>query len=184
MGIFIKKYITIFLLTLCVLVLPFGAYSFAESPIESKVKAAFVVNFARFINWPADALVDKAAPLVICTVGVEKGNQSFAGVEAKKIKGHPVVLQIFNTLKELNGTSCQLLYVTGAAQNSLQSYLKNSESTPVVTIGEIEGFARLGGTIEFVKIKDRLSFKINNSAAKERRLQINASLLDLAEEVY
>ena len=184
MGIFIKKYIAIFLLALCVLVLPFGAYSFAESPIESKIKAAFVVNFARFINWPADVLDDKAAPLVICTVGVEEDNQSFVGVESKKIKGHPVVLQVFNTLKGSSGAPCQLLYVKGVDQNSLQSYLEHGDPTPVVTIGESEGFARLGGTIEFVKIKDRLSFKINNSAAKERRLQINASLLDLAEEVY
>jgi hypothetical protein len=184
MGIFIKKYIAIFLLTLLVSLAPFGACSFAESPIESKVKAAFVVNFARFINWPQDILGDNGGPLVICTVGVEEGNQIFAGVESKKIKGRPVVVQKINTLEESSGVACQLLYVDGAAAKPLLSYLQKSGSSPVVTISEMKDFARLGGIIEFVKIKDRLSFKINNSAAKERRLQISASLLDLAEEVY
>ncbi len=54
----------------------------------------------------------------------------------------------------------------------------------MVTIGESDGFAGLGGTIEFVKVNDRLSFKINNTKAKERQLRINASLLNLAVEVF
>jgi hypothetical protein len=117
-------------------------------------------------------------------VGVQDDNQSFAGVESKKIQGRPVVLKNYKSIEDLGSTSCQLLYIKSAPEKSLQNYLKKSASAPVVSIGESQGFTRLGGTIEFVNIKDRLSFVINNSEAKQRRLQINASLLDLAQEVY
>ncbi len=80
--------------------------------------------------------------------------------------------------------SCHLLYVKDVSPKHLKDYLKKSETSPVVTIGESDGFANLGGTIEFVKVTDRLSFKINNTKAKERQLRINASLLNLAVEVY
>ncbi|BHH85556.1 YfiR family protein [Desulforhopalus sp. 52FAK] len=184
MGFFINKNITILLLLLCSVTLPFGSIAVADVPVESKVKAAFVVNFARFINWPTEVFEERNAPLVICTVGLARDNQVFAGIESKKIKGHPLALQSFAALEEVRSTSCHLLYMTNVPEKSVQAYLAESNSSPVVSIGESDGFAGHGGVIEFIKIKDRLSFKINNSEAKRRRIHINASLLDLAEEVY
>lgn len=182
MTIAVKKCIAI-LLFLCLLQLSFGSFSFAETEVEAKVKAAFVVNFARFINWPQSSFTDPTAPLILCTVGVEGVEQSFAGVEAKKIKGRPLVLQNYGSLEEVVSSSCQIVYVKGTTGKRLQRFLKENRSTPIVSISESDGFTRLGGIIEFVKSKGRLSFKINNSEAKEKQLQIDAALLNLAEEV-
>lgn len=168
------------LLLLCVVLVPLTSDTLAETPVEKKVKAAFVVNFARFISWPEDVFEEPAAPLVICTVGVAE--TAFAGVETKQIKGRPIVLKDISSLEEPPGT-CHLLYVEGVPGTRLQAYLKDSESSPVVSVSESDGFVNQGGTIEFIKVKDRLSFKINNTKAKEKRLQINASLLNLALEV-
>ena len=181
MDIFIRKYSAILSLLLCVVLLVPAAETLAKTPVESKVKAAFVVNFARFISWPKELFRDPSEPLVICTVGVEETD--FSGVETKYIKGRPIVLKNINSLEEPLGI-CHLLYFEGVSGKSLQEYLKNSGPAPVVSVSESDGFANLGGTIEFIKVKDRLSFKINNTRAKEKRLQIDASLLNLAFEVY
>ncbi len=182
MTIGVKKYIAI-LLFVCFLQLPFGSSVTAETEVEAKVKAAFVVNFARFIKWPQTSFAGPSAPLTICTMGVKGVGKSFAGVETKKIKGRPVVLQNHTSLEELGSSACQIIYVQGVSGTSLDTFLKKSGSAPLVSISESDGFTRLGGIIEFVKSKGRLSFKINNSEAKRRQLQIDASLLDLAEEV-
>lgn len=183
MTIFARKYRAIFLLLLWVLLFPLRSELEAATGVESKVKAAFVVNFARFISWPEDSFEVESDPLVICTIGLGEDEAAFAGIETKKIKGRPIALKNISSLGE-SMQSCHLLYVKGVGHEHLEAYLNQSEALPVVTIGESDGFAGLGGTIEFVKVKDRLSFKINNKKAKERQLRINASLLNLAVEVY
>lgn len=183
MTIGVKKYVAI-LLSLCVLQLTFASSVFAETEVEAKVKAAFVVNFARFITWPQQAFSGSAAPLSICTVGVKGVENSFAGVESKTIKGRPVALRSYSSLKESTSSSCQIVYVQNVSNSALDSFYKKSGTAPLVSISESDGFSRRGGIIEFVKNKGKLSFKINNSRAKKLQLQIDASLLDLAEEVF
>jgi YfiR/HmsC-like len=183
MTIFARKYRAIFLLLVWVLLFPLRPELEAATGVESKVKAAFVVNFARFISWPEGSFEVESDPLVICTIGLGEDEAAFAGIETKKIKGHPIALKKISSLGE-SMHSCHLLYVKGVSHEHLEAYLCKSEALPVVTIGESDGFAGLGGTIEFVKVHDRLSFKINNKKAKERQLRINASLLNLAVEVY
>ncbi|MFT5697692.1 MAG: hypothetical protein ACI8ZB_000546 [Desulforhopalus sp.] len=183
MGICFRKYTAILIFLSTVVLLPFPRASLAETAIESKVKAAFVVNFARFISWPEALFSEATEPLVICTVGMDLKGAAFAGIETKKIKGRSIVLKNFRSLDE-NMETCHLLYVKRGSNEDLQAYLEKDGTSPVVSISESDGFVALGGTIEFVKVADRLSFKINNTKAKERQLRINASLLNLAVEVY
>ena len=180
---FLRKYTAIILVLLCVILTSFHSEVLAVTAIESKVKAAFVVNFARFISWPEESFQGATAPLVICTVGTGVDEAVFSGIETKKIKGRPIVLKNLKSLDE-PVESCHLLYLQNVRGEGLRTYLNRSDTSPVVSISESDGFASLGGTIEFVKVKDRLSFIINNTKAKERKLRINASLLNLAVEVY
>jgi hypothetical protein len=183
MDIFSRKYIAILLLLSAVALLSFPRFSRAETPVEEKVKAAFIVNFARFISWPEELFAKETDPFVICTVGIDSAGAAFTGIESKKIKGRPIVLKNLTSLDDTKQT-CHLLYVKGVSNENMQTYLQKSETSPVVSICESDGFAALGGTIEFVKVEDRLSFKINNTKAKERQLRVNASLLNLAVEVF
>lgn len=183
MSISLRKYSAILMLLFWVMLVPLRSESAPVSEVESKLKAAFVFNFARFISWPDDSFEVESEPLVICTIGLGVDEMASAGIETKKIKGHPIVVKNIGSLNEPM-QSCHLLYIKDASLEYLEAYLKKSEGSPVVTIGESDGFAKRGGTIEFIKVNDRLSFKINNTKAKERRLRINASLLNLAVEVY
>lgn len=183
MEIFLGKYRSILVLFFWVLLVPLRSDSGAFTGVESKVKAAFVVNFARFISWPEESFELESDPLVICTMGLGEDEAAFAGIETKKIKGHPIALRNITSLDEPS-QSCHLLYVKGVNFGNFKRYLNKSATSPVVTIGESDGFANLGGTIEFIKVNNRLSFIINNTKAKERQLRINASLLNLAIKVY
>lgn len=87
MGIFSRKYSAIFLLVLCVLLFPLRSESETDTAVESKVKAAFIVNFARFISWPEESFEVESEPLVICTAGIGEEEAAFAGIETKKLKG-------------------------------------------------------------------------------------------------
>ena len=106
MDIFSRKYRSIFVLLLWVLLLPLCSESAAVTQVESKVKAAFVVNFARFISWPEESFELQTDPLVICTVGISEDEVAFTGIENKKIKGHPIALRTITSLDEPTD-SCQ-----------------------------------------------------------------------------
>jgi hypothetical protein len=155
----------------------------AENVREAKVKAAFVVNFSRFINWPDDSFASGDSPLLICTVGVDAIQDAFAGVEAKKVRGRSIALKRLQSLSEARD-QCHIVYMGSLGGDQCKAYLEENKQLPVVSISGEEGFANDGGTIQFIKTEDRLSFKINNSEARKRHLSINASLLNLAEEVY
>lgn len=182
MGTCFQKYIAILHLTLLGVVGSVPSL-FAETEIEAKLKAGFVVNFARFTSWPPESFTNNSSSLSICTVGVKGARESFAGIEDKKIKGRPVALKILASLDEVVASGCQLAFVKEVSKEELTTYLKEHGSAPIVTVSEVDGFSRLGGTIEFVKNKNRLSFRINNTDAKQRQLKIDASLLNLALEV-
>lgn len=155
----------------------------AENVREAKVKAAFVVNFSRFINWPDNSFDSGDSPLFICTVGVDGIKDAFAGIEAKKVRGRSLVHKRLQSLSEARD-QCHIVYMGSLGGDQCKTYLEENKQEPVVSISGAEGFVSDGGTIQFIKTEDRLSFKINNSEARKRQLSINASLLNLAEEVY
>ena len=112
MDIFSRKNIAILLLLSAVALLSFPRVSRAETPVEEKVKAAFIVNFARFISWPEELFSKDTDPFVICTVGMDTEGAAFTGIESKKIKGRPIVLKNLTSLDDKKQI-CQLLYVKG-----------------------------------------------------------------------
>lgn len=155
----------------------------AENVLEAKVKAAFIVNFSRFISWPDDSFASGESPFSICTVGVDGISDAFAGVEAKKVRGRSITLKRLKSLSEARG-QCHIVYMGSLGGDQYKMYLEENKQLPVVSISGKEGFISDGGTIQFIKTEDRISFKINNSEARKRQISINASLLNLAEEVY
>jgi len=154
-----------------------------ERDLEYKVKAAFLVNFVRLISWPAPAFVSAEQPLTLCLVGDDLFGSAFAGIESKRIRGRRVQVRKFSDFSSAD--QCHLIFVAGNAEPELAGYLAHHESAAQVTVGESEGFASRGGMIEFFRRSDdRLSFKINHGVARKHKLYVEASLLDLAAEVY
>ena len=154
----------------------------ADVDLEYKIKAAFLLNFAKFSTWPETAWAADASHLRLCIVGSDPFGASLQGVEEKQVAGKTIVLHHAATFSS-NSPSCQLLFVSKSEQGQLDRILKANAGKPVITVSDIAGFAAEGGVFEFKNKDGRLSFIINNSKARESGIHISASLLNLAIEV-
>ncbi len=152
----------------------------AQTVDEYRVKAAFVFNFAKFIQWPAEAFKTSGDPLVICVVGQDQmANSLWETVNGNAIDGRPVIIRQIAIGQ--GPCDCQILFVGASAMKGFRSHAK--ESTGVLTVGETPGFAADGGVIN-LKLEDgRVRFEINVAAAERQQLHISSKLLSLAQVV-
>lgn len=170
-----------FLLFLLVLVGSTGLLR-AESPDrEYQLKAAFLVNFARFIIWPDRAFPTKHSEFTFCLFGDNPFGSALDGIEKKKIGGRECRVEYMGSIDQIG--QCHLLYVSGSERPNLDRLIPAFSRHAVVTVSDIPGFADKKGAIELVQKQDRLTFIINNSILKQQGISADSSLLDLAASV-
>ena len=148
---------------------------------EFQLKAAFLVNFSRFITWPEQSFSPERQAINLCVSGKNPFGTTLSALEDKTINGHKIRVFSADSLQKL--PQCHLLYVSTSEKNDLNTFLSRLSHQPVVTVSDIPGFVDAGGSIEFVIKEDRLSFIINNSDLRQRGIQASASMLDLAASV-
>jgi len=149
--------------------------------VEYKVKAAFLLNFAKFITWPEQSSVEEDQPFSMCVLGEDPFGPSLAGIETRSVRGKKIKLRYIGDTGQATG--CRLLFVSRSEKERLGDILAALQGTGVVTVSDIQGFAALGGSIEFITRGNRLSFIINLAQANKQGVHMNASLLNLATEV-
>lgn len=160
-----------------------------EASSEYLIKAGFIYNFASLVQWPSSSFSQADSPIVIAVLGEDHFGATLDHVlQGKKIDGHPFVIKRFRSVSELakviaNPRECQILYVSSSAMPHLSETMQAVRGLPVLTIGEIPGFARSGGIINFVLENDRIRFEVNVQAAKDADLNISSRLLALARIV-
>jgi hypothetical protein len=167
-------------LLLCPLFLmgSFGLLWAQEINQEYQLKAAFLVNFARFITWPVQSFPPEHQEITFCIAEKNPFGITLDAVENKKINGRNIRVVYTDSFQKL--PQCHLFFVGRSESNDIDSLLSRISKKPVVTVSDIPGFVNAGGSIEFVIKEDRLSFIINNSDLKQRGIQASASMLDLA----
>ena len=153
-----------------------------EAGLEYRLKAGFVVNFARFTTWPASAWAGASSSLNLCILGADPFGPALAGVEEKQVASHPIALHHIDPVPSTPG-ACHLLFVSRSEAGRLDRILAATAGLPVLTVSDIPGFAAKGGVFEFRTRDGRLAFVINNTRARASGIQVSASLLDLALEV-
>ena len=163
------------LVVLCVSVSAAGR---AQS-VESKVKAAFLYNFVKYVTWPSSAFDGGSSPIVIGIVG----NDSLGGalesvVEGKTAGGRRILVKHLRWSDDLS--DCQELFVPASETGSV-SRLEPLRGKPVLIVGESAGFARKHGAINFTIEEGRVRFEISESSATQRGLTISSKLLSLAK---
>jgi len=146
---------------------------------EYAVKAAFIYNFAQFVDWPADAFESEKAPIVIGILGTNPFDDSLEqAVQGKTVNGRAFKVEHFSTLDELR--PCQILFVSSSQTPHLQELFEKLRGKPVLTIGESQEFPWAGGIIRFYLDESRVRFEVNPNAAETARLKISSKLLSLA----
>ena len=176
--------ITLLALLLSILCLGAGTtvVGAADEDLEYKVKAAFLLNFAKFTTWPEDFWPAGKAVFLISIIGNDPFGPALGGVEEKQIGGKYIRVN-YAAAASSGLDQCQLLFVSKSEKERLERIIKDTGNKPIVTVSDIEGFAAAGGIFEFKSNNGRLSFIINNSRAKENGIHISSLLLKLAIEV-
>lgn len=159
-----------------------GGPSASAQPSEHDVKAAFLYNFTRFVDWPDDAFPAPDAPFVFCILGAERfGAEVGETVAGKVLDGRAVTVRQVSELSRLSG--CHLLFVGSSERGRLPEILAALRDLPVLTVGDSDDFVGAGGMIGFVLRQNRVRFEIDQSVAEGAGLSVSSRLLGLAERV-
>lgn len=153
-----------------------------SSSEEYRLKFAFLYNFAKFVDWPADAFSSPQAPLNICIIGTDPFDSDLEQqVADRSVNGHPYMTRTARASDDLG--ACHLIFLPAASDRSLPAILKQAAASGAITVGESAGFARRGGTVNFVLEGTRLRFEVNLEASQRARSRISSRLLSLARIV-
>lgn len=149
---------------------------------EYEIKAAFLFNFAQFVEWPANAFQDADSPVAFCVLGHDPfGAVLERTLDGETIRNRRVLIRRFRRVAELE--SCQLVFVSASERARLADLLPALSSRPVLTVGEVEGFGSAGGIINFYLEDQRVRFEINQVAARRAGIEISSELLHLGKLV-
>ena len=153
----------------------------AAGPSEYEVKAAFLYNFARFVEWPLDASgVD--GTFVVTVLGRDPfGSALDDTLRGKKIDDKRVVVRRVSRSEDVGRS--HIVFISDSEKDRLPAILKSLDAAPVLTVGDMNQFAERGGVIRFKVDQDRIRLEINVAAAQRSRLRISSQLLKLARIV-
>jgi hypothetical protein len=146
------------------------------------VKAAFLYNFATFVEWPPATFADPQAPFAVGVFGKDPFGPSLEDTfRGKTVGGRRIVVRRSSDAGDL--LSCQLVFVPCGEGERGAAALTAFKGIRVLTVGERDGFARDGGCVNFYIDDRRVRFEINPEAAKRANLKISSKLLRLARVV-
>ncbi|HYG23231.1 MAG TPA: YfiR family protein [Verrucomicrobiae bacterium] len=149
---------------------------------EPQVKALCLLNFAKYISWPAEAFATTNAPIRIAIAGDERIHQELErAAKNKVISGRPVLVLDYEDGRVPE--NCHMLFIGATQKSRTQEILKAVSEKPTITVGDADDFADRGGVIMFVKRENKVRFEVNLKAARAAQLQISSRLLALADAV-
>ena len=152
----------------------------ADAPLEYQVKAVFLLNFTKFIEWPAAAFEFPESPVTICILGEDPfGDTINQIVGGEVVSGRKIAVQ---RIKRLPGPkSCQVLFWGGS--EAVPAKPLPDLGPGILTVGEGDSFMREGGMIGFIIDNRRVRFDVNQAAAERAGLKISSKLLSVARDV-
>jgi hypothetical protein len=152
----------------------------SPAPLEYEIKAAFLYNFVKFVEWPPEAFAGERSPLTICIYGTDPFGASLDGVvRGESLGERRLLVQRPEEPDDLR--DCHVLFVSRSERQRMPEVLARVEGAPVLTVGDADGFLRAGGMINFVLEENKVRFLINQAAAERSGLRISSKLLRLAK---
>lgn len=177
--------------------------------MEFEVKAAFIFNFMKFIQWPADKdltsnAVDRDKPIQIAILGKNPFSSAFQQILNKNINGRTIQLLELESFEQFRRSypnnesalsayeqtyleglrKCHLLFICESEKNVADDLVTIAKGNALVTVSDIPEFASGIGMIGFVMEKQKLRFEINLDAVGNENIKISSQLLGLARRVY
>lgn len=158
--------------------LPIISKAQSSAADEYQLKAAFVYNFTRFVEWPAASSND-GAPFVISVLNEDRLAAKIQElVKGERIGNRPIVVRRLNRKSEIG--NCNILYVSVKDASDIKDQLSNISRRGTLTVSDAPNFARWGGIIRFFKDDNKLRMQINIDEARASRFGISSKLLSLS----
>jgi hypothetical protein len=153
-----------------------------QFPNQYQVKAAYLFNFLKFVEWPDDAAADPHAKWVIGFVGESPvGGELARLVEGKNVLGRDLQVKKFQAADNLRG--CNILFISESEKRHLPSILAALRGSSVMTVADMDNFIGLGGMVELAVEDGRVRVTIDVGATGHARLKVSSKLLALAQAV-
>lgn len=162
---------------LCAVLLPQAARAEGPAVTEYHLKAAFLYNFSRFVDWPQSI----EQTFRICVIGKNPFGQLLDPLIGKRV--HDSVLVVEEHASVENVHDCQMAYISPSLEKQINPVLTELGKHPILTVSDIDGFIHAGGMIELKLSGKKVNFAINTSAADTAGLSISSKLLNLATNV-
>jgi hypothetical protein len=149
---------------------------------EYQIKAAFLFNFAQFVEWPSNVFTNADAPLCIGILGDDPfGAALDETLKGETIRNRKLTVQRSQRVEDLKG--CQLVFICKSEKDRMSGILSELNRGQILTVSEIDGFARQGGVINFYLEGKKVRFEINTAAAQREGLKVSSQLLSLGKIV-
>jgi hypothetical protein len=147
---------------------------------EFQVKAAYLYNFAQFVDWPARAFADPQAPVVIGILGDDLfGSYLDELVRGEKVNNRPIVVQRYHRLNEVR--ICHVLFISRSETSRLDEIVSALKGRNILSVSDSEDFLQRGGMIQFANEKNKIRMRINLGEVRSANLKISSKLLRVAE---
>jgi len=156
----------------------------AEPPVskEYQVKAAFLYNFTKFVDWPPKKFAHAQAPIVIGVLGKNPfGTALVEMLKDRKVNGREIEFKPIDSVAEIRGL--HVLFVTAGEASRFTGLEPALRENSVLGVGESESFLSHGGAIIFALEGDKLRFEINMTSAERADVKISSQLQKLARKV-
>jgi hypothetical protein len=156
----------------------------AETPAlkEHELKAAFVYNFTKFVEWPSSSFRDPNAPFVVAVAGNSPCTAELEKIaKERKINGRQMIIKRVTTFEAAQ--DAQALFISASEESRSKDWLAAVRGRSVLTIGESELFCKQGGVINFLLEGEKIRFEINIDQAEASGLKVSAQLQKLAKTV-
>jgi hypothetical protein len=165
------------LLLFC-LFLAFGAQAQSQ-PTEYQIKAAFLFNFAKFVEWPPEAFAETNSPIVVGVLGKNVfGTDLETIIRDKTVNNRRFEFKNFSSASE--AAHCHILFISPSEKENLKKIVEGLNKASVLTVSETDQFIQAGGMINFFLQDSKIRFQISDDAAKKAGLKISSKLLSLA----
>lgn len=153
----------------------------ARADDSSTVRLGFLLNFARYVDWPELSL-KPGAPLRFCLApGDAALSAQFGELARQTVQGRPIVVR--QLLRHADVAACNVVYLSSETSGALPGWLAAAQQAGALTVGDVPDFVDLGGMIGLVPVGGRYRFDVNLGAARQADLRFSSQLLKLARTV-
>jgi hypothetical protein len=149
---------------------------------EHRVKAVFLFNFSKFVEWPPSAFAAADAPFVIGVFWRDPFGSDLDDVaRGETVNGRPLLVRRVQTAQD--AAACQILFIPQSERASLDDILAALARSNTLTVSDLDGAAQRGAMIRLITDHDKVRLRINVESARAAGLTISSKLLRSAEIV-